>query len=363
MKYFLKATLVLIALTQMVFAQLDLPTTHPSLPEGTIDVRSTARALASEKIVQYLYWANFKTSEGWKTLEGKMNTKFQLTTLSVDGLVILDESQDPLPGLPFPKAQCQYLSFSLDANSEGGKSLAWGASYYENPKKGQAISVVMVPESLTQFIEFDKPKGVNADELRIQATGEKYLWGRYQDGLGVFSVGLSPSYGPIEYEIVNPFTGERYATGTIAPFTKTTPVDNTGAVTVKFDGGVEQVNLDSTGKYDQFVEQRFDGQALFGETSYFAKSFFLNATDEAFTVYYTGTKNAMVMIEEYSPYGEMVLLGTIIPVASEDGSPSTGRQAVSAGDTGVVITVIYTGQNVEHEVFNLSFNLGVGTKG
>lgn len=215
--------------------------------EIPIDSTTAGRAFARNLWDRYQFSGDFTTAgnNNYQYFKGTMDLRGQITALQVDGVIIVEDGDAPLPGLPYPTGgTITNFWLSLQAIT-GDDVIAWGGTYMPRLPEGQALTVTLYPEEERGFVEYRNPSN-SIRPLLVNSDGQEV--GYYDSNYNGFHYYIDPLKGPITaYVMVNNI---RVASIWLEPFISPETMDN-NMVNVELIGGVTRVMMNKYGYYSQ----------------------------------------------------------------------------------------------------------------
>ncbi len=221
------------------------------------DSELIARAFLGHEINRYVGWFNFQRTPivgkpYWVSGNFEMKPDGWVTSLSIDGVVIIAPGDEPIGGLPANRdGSAGNYNLGLNGIDTYEQSAVNGNFYTELLLPGDPIAVTLHPSYEERFVPFAVPIGENPENFRIRVSDNNGVW-TYDLGRGGFGVWLDPS-ARYTYEIFNYVTGEIYERGDIE-----NPGSTGDNIVSTNYGGVSGMLMDWSQSWDNLQQAMFD---------------------------------------------------------------------------------------------------------
>jgi len=245
MKIQICALLALLSLTCVVHvaAQNPVPVTFTEYDSNERDVRRAGQAFAE------VFWDSYNLEVFYTDLAGETSNSMTLTatlqgritSVSLNGEVIMSEGEGTLPGIPIPKGG-MWNVYAYADGVRGDRPMVHGHVQRDLVDETNPLSIVLRPVNKTKIVPYSQselPAGVNPEDFRLVSENGDWV-GYYYSWLNGFVLWVDPTISPISVTVVGP-GGRRYESFIVDPFEDPQPVQ------------AASVNFDLVGKVHRFV--------------------------------------------------------------------------------------------------------------
>lgn len=264
--------------TKPVFVQATAAGSGLSSEKSPVDSERAAQVFARMEFIRCTGGFNFERWENGDFLEpvwGRFNfapAKRIITYLEISGEVVVDETSEPLKGLPAnEKGETRGYHVYVDCYDSSNNYLAYGYFYKEIMWPDDPIVVILQPASQHVSIPYSVPAGVEAENLKMALFNSNSPNGEWKADYcqkydycpenGGFSFWLNP-VEITRYEVKDVSTGVVYSTGTLDLLVEKSVVgDLVTPINLQFSGGVVEVKFDAAEyAWEYFSNQKMDGE-------------------------------------------------------------------------------------------------------
>lgn len=314
--------------------------------DTSVDSLHVAQVFAGLDIVEYSGQLGFSRGGdygSWVAASFTMALNGTITQLTVDGVVVVGDGDEPLVSIPVnAKGEARNFYFYLAALDGTGNTVAYGNFRKDLLLPGSPITVTLSPVSWpAQIVPFTPPAGVDASGLVLRSGGGASF---YQKGVG-FVISVDPTKSSVPYTIEDS-TGVVLTSGTLDPFAGSQQGTDS-SVNVMLEGGVRMVPDGVDGNVylpKQVVDGESEGTPV--------KVYIWDTHGGPATAYAYATDGGAVQTSVYQLIGpgQMSLIAT-----------SDVNGGVTVGSEYGKVIVVVTGAAGGH--FDAGFYLGMGGKG
>lgn len=230
---------------------------------GPIDSLLAAREFATDKVVYYECSGEFdvqldKETDREDSFEFRYIPKIGITRLSINGIKIVTDQDEPVKSLPWPtEGQVRDVwIFANGINAAGGEA-HYGYCHLDNPKPGDSIWITLQIGYRNVFVDYSIPAGVDPSTLSIRINGASTLF-EYSQIQGGFSTWFNTAIPESSFEIIS--NGNVIDFGSLDY--KGQILNQNDELIVNFDypAGIERVDL------TDYMQHRLNGLTLDGYT-------------------------------------------------------------------------------------------------
>ena len=189
----------------------------------------------------------------------KVGDVYMVTYLEVMGQVIIKRGDKPIGGLPTNQVgETRNFNLWLSGLDAHGQFVSSGSFFTDLLNSGDPIVVQLEAASVRVVVQFEVPKGVDQNNLRLVTSDGNIA--RYNSYIGGFEVYVDPTRIPT-YQIMDSSTRIVYQEGTLDTLAKN-PVkaEEVSVVGLQLPEGVVEVPLTAQEPYLNLEEQELDGQ-------------------------------------------------------------------------------------------------------
>jgi hypothetical protein len=161
-------------------------------------------------------WQGIKTNGMWTWGTFVMDASMEITNMSIESGNIPIPADKPLKGLPVALGPpLRNFSLWLTAIDTGGLPKSKGLFSAQTLDPDSVINIVLVPDRISRFVQYEPPAGVSPDILSLRLDDGSVYW--YDAGRGGFDLQLDPFGDDEQYEIVDGRTGQILFVGIVSP--------------------------------------------------------------------------------------------------------------------------------------------------
>lgn len=197
----MKKHILSLFLATIVAVQVSVSAAGPSVevdPERGATSEMLAQLLAGFQPDEYQGWFSHERSDSGvgknHYVDGnfRLNADKQVVYVEIDDVVIYDDPSNPLLTLPSPISAVRDFYIGLTA-LEDGESVMYGYTDNGYLEPGEGVTIMLRPDWQAEFVAYDPPVGVDAENLRLRTESGQIGW--YNSNLGGFEVWLNPLDG------------------------------------------------------------------------------------------------------------------------------------------------------------------------
>ena len=294
------------------------------------------------------------------SFEAKMDLQGKIFYFEINEVVIVEEGDTPLPGLPRPKVgEVTDFYVHVHAMSLDGDNVAFGGFSVDRLGENSPILVTLWPNDIKQFIEYEIPAGLESDDLRLVSENGN-LYGRYDSSRGGFELWINPNSSSTLVYITNQ-DGAKLDSFYVEPFVDTRD-SGTLHVSPVLAGGVTRLVFQGNNSYSS-MKFDFDGLTIVDDQKVPSKVFIYDTKGERFgATFYTNNQHVNVMVHVYSINStgkkKLIQSNNMTNYTSEYGwkYSSTGID-VPSGYGKIMIVTVNTGDPIGDNI-NINFTKG-----
>lgn len=318
-----------------------------------VDSVKMGRTFASFMIDSYRIHGDYEIDSDGEEREfsATMNTHGQFTYFELNGVVIVEEGDSPLPGFPYPEdGKITNFYIHLHADKDG-EEVAFGGYNKDRLSENDSIMVTLWPNDIKQFIDYSLPSGVEGDDIRIVSENNK-VYGSYDSYREGFILYIDPeSENTLAYIVDR--EGNKLDSFYIEPFGEKEDTDSSH-INVALAGNVKRVVFPVSKDY---VNQgyTFDGHTKVDDVDKSIKVFILDTEEEEIYIStYLNYKLHDINMSVYSIEGkEMTLieskdLGKYYPY--NPWKYTSGYMTVPRGYRNIMVIITNNGDDLSDEL-------------